>query len=341
MEELFGVLESGRAERCLVLNDVPSGLRAFLVLDNLTLGPAAGGVRTWHYPTAKAALRDAMQLARAMTVKCALAGLAAGGGKTVVLAEHLADRPRAFERLGEFVEELGGLFRTAGDLGTTSADLAAMARTTRYVHTNEPDLCDAVARGVLRALEACVEVRGAAGLANLKVAVQGCGSIGAAVARGLVQAGVQVVVADVDSSRAESLAKDINVDVAPAESILLRDVDVIAPCAVGGVITQEVAREIQAWAVCGAANNILGDAEAERVLCARDILYVPDFIASAGAVIDGIGDTVMHLTDRTPLIDNLRSTAMEVLQEARRSNALPTQVACALARRRIEDAKSR
>jgi leucine dehydrogenase len=340
MEEIFKVLESGEARRCLALTDKPSGLRAFLVLDDLTLGPAAGGVRTWRYATAAVALGDAMQLARAMTIKCALAGLAAGGGKAVVLAEHLVDRPRAFARLGEFVEELGGLFRTAGDLGTTSDDLAAMARKSQYVHTNEPDLCAAVARGVLRSLEACVEVRGAPGLANLKVAVQGCGSIGTAVARGLAQAGARVVVADIDAARAESLATEIDAELSMPDAVLLRDVDVVAPCAVGGVITQQVAREIKAWAVCGAANNILGDAEAERVMRDRGILYVPDFIASAGAVIDGIGDTVMKLSDRSPLIDKLRATTLEVLREARRSNSLPTDVARALARQRIDAARA-
>src|SRR5690606_27672860 len=102
------------------------------------------------------------------------------------------------------VEELGGLFRTAGDLGTRAADLDAMARHTRYVHTDETGLSDAVARGLLRCIEACAEVRGAAGVSGLRVAIQGTGAIGAAAARTLADAGARLVVADVDAERARA-----------------------------------------------------------------------------------------------------------------------------------------
>jgi leucine dehydrogenase len=338
MGTLFEALQAGAAERCLALSHAPSGLRAFLVLDDLTLGPAAGGVRTMRYPTAAAALQDAMQLARAMTIKCALAGLDAGGGKAVILEQYLTDRPRAFERLGEITEELGGLFRTAGDIGTTAEDLAAMARKTQFVHTNEADLCLAVARGLRRCLETCIELHGGGELCALRIAVQGAGSIGAAVATDLARAGARVFIADLDTARAQSLAKVIGAEAVAADSLWTMNVDVISPCAAGGVLTVSVARGVKAWAVCGAANNIPADDDAERTLIERRVLYVPDVIASAGAVIDGIGASVMNLTDRGPLIDRLGCTARAVLSEAHRRGKLPTEVAEAMARRRIEAA---
>ena len=339
MSGLLDLLQKAPVERCMILNHEPTGLRAFLVLDDLTLGPAAGGVRTRSYPSPEAALEDAIRLAKAMTIKCALAGLDAGGGKAVVMEQYLKDRPAAFARLGQYVEELRGAFRTAGDLGTTSADLAAMAATTQYVHTDESHLTAAVARGLVRTLEACTEIKGRRGIANLRVAVQGCGNIGAAVARRLVTDGVHVIVADVDASRAETLAQEIGADVCSPLAVLLLDVDVVSPCAVGGVITPEMAGEIRAWAVCGAANNILHGPDAGRVLMERGILFVPDVISSAGAVIDGIGASVMKLDDRTELIDRLRGTARDVLNTALHERRLPTEVAEDLARHRIRFAQ--
>lgn len=328
--------------RCVLWTDAASGLRAILAIDDVTLGPAAGGVRTRAYPSLDDAIDDAARLARAMTIKCALAGLDAGGGKAVVVDHPGLDRARAFEVLGERVEELGGLFRTAGDLGTTAADLRAMATRTRYVHADDRPLAAAVARGVVRCIEACAQFRsGREGtkLAGLRVAVQGAGAIGAAVARALAAEGVELRVADLDRERAESVASAVGGRAVDAHSILEEDVDVVAPCAAGGVVDASDARAMRAWALCGAANNVLAGRDAAGVLRERGIVHVPDPIASAGAVIEGIGRTVMGLSDRTPLIDALGATALEVLDEARAAGRTPIEVAETLARRRIAAAR--
>jgi leucine dehydrogenase len=327
-------IDAAGVARCVVWRDPPSGLVAVLVIDDLTLGPGAGGVRTRAYPDLAAALAEAAALARAMTRKCALAGLAAGGAKAVVLDHPGLDRPRAFARLGEFVAELGGVFRTAGDLGTTAADLAAMAATCPFVHTDERGLAEAVARGLLRCVEACARARGRE-VAGLRVAVQGCGSIGGAAARALAAAGAGLVVADVDAARAGALAAELGAAVASPGAVLTAEVDVVAPCAVGGVITSAVAAELRAWAVCGAANNILADEAAARTLARRGVLHVPDEVASAGAVIEGIGRSVMGLADRGPLIDALGATAAALLAESARTGELPGALAERRARARL------
>lgn len=343
-DALLSTLEDAEAARCLLLTDRASGLRAALVLDDLTLGPAAGGVRTRAYPSLAEAVADAAALARAMTIKCALAGLAAGGGKAVVLDHPGLNRPAAFARLGELIDELGGLFRTAGDLGTTAADLAAMASRCRYVHTDEVDLSAAVARGLLRCIEACRALReetASPTVAGLRVAVQGCGAIGSAVARALVAAGASVIVADLDPARARALADALGADVADPAAVLLEDVDVLAPCAVGGVITPHVAGATRAWAVVPGANNALSEPAAEHRLMSREVLFVPDVLASAGAVIEGIGRTVMGLSEgeRAALIDGLGATARAVLDAAWSQGALATDVAAGRARARIAAAR--
>ena len=339
MEALFSSLERAGVSRVLAVADRPSGLRAVIAIDDTTLGPAAGGVRTMRYATANDGLADALSLARAMTIKCALAGLDAGGAKAVVLDHEGLDRRQAFLKLGRVIEELGGLFRTAGDLGTTGADLEVMASVCRYVHTDERGLSKAVARGLLACIQACVELRGSS-IHGQRVVVQGAGSIGAAVAETLVNAGAKVFLADVREERARALAERLGpaVTVIDARDALSFPADILAPCAIGGVITSDLARSTSAWAICGAANNALVSAEVARILADRGIQHVPDPIASAGAVIDGIGASVMGLSDRSALIDKLGATTKEVLTRAVAEHKTPVEVAEALAYERIKKA---
>jgi leucine dehydrogenase len=336
---LFELLAARNSARCLFWTDEVSGLRAVLVLDDLTLGPAAGGTRTRAYASLTEAVADAADLARAMTLKCAISGIDAGGGKAVILDRPGLDRSRLFARFGAFVEELGGLFRTAGDLGTTLTDLMTMARHTRYVVTDEAGQSAASARTVLRSIEACAAIAGKRDLRGLRVAVQGCGSIGAAVARELAAAGATLLVADIDHARAASLAASTGGRVIDPRAVLSADCDVLSPCALGGVLTPEVADQVRAWAVCGAANNIVASPVAEQRLLERGILFVPDFIASAGAVILGVCRSIMHVTDHEQRIDALGETAREVLAESRASGRTATAIAQARAWARIERAR--
>ncbi len=334
--DVFETMAEAQGTRCLVLRDRPSGLRAVIAIDDVTLGPAAGGIRTHRYASTDDAIAEAIELARAMTLKCALAGLDAGGAKAVVLLHDGMHREDAFEALGRFIDELGGVFRTAGDYGTTDADLARVARRTRYVHLGGELLARAVGRGVVRCIEACLALSASRPrLDGLHVAVQGCGAVGAATARALAAAGARLVLADVVPERAEALAHELDAGVVPPSRILFADVDVVAPCALAHAIDEDTADAIRAFAICGAANNQLASRGAARILDRRGVLFVPDVIASAGAVIEGVGEMVMGLADRGPLIDALRGTAERVLRTARDDRALTIDVAERLARERI------
>lgn len=325
-------------ERIERIEEPSLGLLAYVVLDSTALGPAAGGVRTKAYADEADAALDACRLARAMTYKCALGGLDAGGGKAVVIASPELDRERAFEHLGRYVEGLGGAFRTAGDFGTTDADLAAMARHTRYVHTDTPNLAAAVGRGVLRCAEACATYAGRGDVRGLRVAVQGCGDIGAAVAEAFAAAGAEVLVTDLDAARARAVAERTGATVVDPSDVLFADVDLVSPCAVGDVIDADAASRLRAWAVCGGANNICTDDAAHEALHRRGVVFVPDAVSSAGAVVDGIGHTVMGLADRAPLIDALGATALAILEDARGHERPPVVHATRRARLRIDGA---
>jgi leucine dehydrogenase len=325
----------GEPEQIILFRDAAIGLEAALVLDHSGLGPAAGGIRTRTYASFADALADAKGLARAMTLKCALAGLSAGGGKMVVRVVPGFDRRAVFARLGDEIQRLGGRFRTAGDLGTTAEDLEEVAGRSEYVHTQTGSLAGAVARGHLRCVEAGCGLGQGASLDGISVAVQGCGDIGQAVIRTLSARGASLSVADLNPARVEEVRDVRGVRAVDPEGILRAEVDVLAPCAVGGVLTGEVAKRLRAPLICGAANNIVSDGAVGEQLAQGGVKVVPDIIASAGGVVEGIGKTVMGLAHRGPLIDQLGETAREVLDEASRGGMSAQGVAEQLAVRRI------
>lgn len=336
MTDLFSLLEDAQIERCITFSDVETGLRAVLVIDDTSQGPAVGGVRTQPYPSFEAAVVEGKRLAKAMTQKCALAGLGAGGGQVTVLDHPGLKREAAFQKLGSFIEGLEGLFRTSGDLGTTQADLRAMARSTRYVQSDEDRLAKAVASGLIRCIEAIQQLRGsAARVEGLTVAIQGAGIIGASAAHALTAEGATVIISDLVPERAERVAATAGAKVVSPDEILEADVDVFAPCAASNWLDVEAAELLNAKAVCGAANGVLTGVDAAKRLAARGILHVPDSIASAGAVVEDIGRTVMGLPDRTPLLDHLGTTALAVLKNARETGITPYEAAAKLAAERL------
>ena len=213
--------------------DEAVGLRAVIVLHRLREGLAAGGVRTRRYPDEESGLRDACGLAQTMTWKCALGGLPVGGAKAVVFDHEGFDRERGFAVLGRAIQQLGGAFRTAGDVGTTVADLRVMAAESEYVHVDNGDLSAAVATGLRSCIQAALRTRGESdNLSGIRVAIQGCGAIGGAVARELRGRGAELWVCDLDRAVAEEVASECDATLVSPDEYLGLEVDVLAPCAV-------------------------------------------------------------------------------------------------------------
>ena len=335
--QVFEALAEAKAGRVVLLRDDASGLRAVIALDSLVLGPACGGIRTRAYSTDLDAITDAQKLAAAMTMKCAIAGLPAGGGKTVVIEHADMDRPAAFRRLGRFIDDLQGLYRTAGDLGTTADDLAEVATATSHVDTAGGALAAATGLTVANCMEAILEDWGRSSFEGVSVAVQGCGLIGAGVARHLHEQGARLFLADTNVAAAQSLAKDVNGTILSPDEVLFADVDILCPCAIGGVVTEEVARNTGAKAICGGANNQLASASVAEDLAGRDITFVPDVLASSGAVIRGVSRMIGGL-DEEGLIAATRRTAQEILARARSEGRTSSEVVTAMVNARLADA---
>jgi leucine dehydrogenase len=322
-------------ERVLALEDAASGLRGFLAIHSTALGPALGGIRISSYKSDDDALNDALRLSRAMTYKTALAELPAGGGKSVVIVRPSLNRPAAFEALGEVIESLGGTYFTGPDVGVTPADLAAVRRTTRHVaDETSPELgniAEHTAIGVWHGMRACLDFRG---LKRARVAIQGVGSVGACLARILHHEGFELTIADVNQAHASALARELGATLAQPEEILSAECDVLAPCALGGVLNPVTIPHIRARIVCGCANNVLSQPEDSEELCRREIIYAPDYLVNAGGVIRGGEFYLLGLRDSQPSLARIYDRMMRVLEMARERRCPTSRVADDLAEAR-------
>ncbi len=324
------------------VDDESSGLVAFVVLHDTTRGPALGGIRFRGYESDDGAREDACGLARQMAWKCTLADLGGGGGKAVVRADTLKDRKRACEVLGDFVESLRGSFLTAGDLGATELDLGWIGKRTRYIADREQvgDLGDASAIGIMSAMEVVARRLGIERFSDTTVAVQGLGAIGLSLVRRLLEAKVTPFIADVDPhavARAHSLGSVVAV---LPEQIARLNVDILAPCAIGGAIDEHVAASTPARAIVGGANRILGTPRAGEILLERNVLYAPDFVVNAGAVIRGGLNMLRGYPGTDEEIRRIGARVESILEESARSGVTPEGIAIDRAERRIKIARN-
>lgn len=288
-------------ERIVFRHDPATGLKAIFALHDLTLGPALGGVRRWHYGSDAEALADVKALARGMTAKNALAGLPFGGGKSVILAPGPVGRERSAgpaarpmtaaerEQFGRWIESLGGAYVAAEDVGMRVADLAGMRPATRHVTGIGRDGRGGnpgpkTALGVFVGIGVVAQRLGLA-LADARVAVQGLGNVGMALCERLHEAGARLTVADIDASKTAEAAERFGARILPVGQVLAADVDIVAPCALGGAITSTLARTMPARAVAGSANNQLAENAVAAELRRRGIRYAPDYVINAGGVI--------------------------------------------------------
>lgn len=294
------------------VTDRASGLRAIVAVHSTHLGPGAGGVRFWHYADGDAAVTDALRLSRGMSYKNAMAGLPLGGGKAVILANDARTKtPEMLSAYGRAIETLGGRYLTAEDVGMTVPDMVAIARETRHV-SGLPAAAGAIggdpgphtSYGIFLGIEAAVSrALGRNGVAGLHIAIQGAGSVGGGVARLAAAQGARITVADIDLDRAAALAHAVGGTATSADEILSMNADVISPCALGAILTEDSIAALRAPIVAGGANNQLAAPGCGARLHARGILYAPDYVINAGGIINVASE---HLGDTDPAIVDAR-----------------------------------
>ncbi|WYY09549.1 Glu/Leu/Phe/Val dehydrogenase dimerization domain-containing protein [Gordonia hydrophobica] len=311
-------------EQVVFCRDADTGLRAIIAIHNTTLGPALGGTRFYPYAAEADALGDVLRLSRGMTFKSAAAGLDLGGGKAVIIGDPAVDKtPELLRAYGRFVDTLGGRYITAGDVGTTSEDMDLIGEGTAYVASKTVanggcgDTAPMTALGVFSSLLAAAErVWGTADLSGRVVGVEGVGKVGTQLTALLLAAGATVLAADPYARARDAFAARFP-QATIVDDVRCAPLDVYAPCAMGGTVSDALARETAAAIICGAANNQLVTPDVEHVLGARGVVWVPDYIANAGGVIQAFSEQQdWTATQLTAKVEALRERAGHVLETA-------------------------
>jgi glutamate dehydrogenase (NAD(P)+) len=336
-------------------------LRAVVAIDNVACGPAIGGVRM----APDVGAEEAFRLARAMTLKNSAAGLAHGGGKSVIAADPGLPRERKEALVRAFALAIRDLveYVPGPDMGTDERAMAWIRdEIGRAVGLPAElggiplDTIGATGLGLCAAAEVAQEFCGLK-LAGARVAVQGFGAVGIHAARFLGRKGAMLVAA-ADSSGTLSDPGGLDLEAlvalkreggclvdagtgrkAPVDAIVDAPCDIWIPAARPDVIDARNAERLSARLVLEGA-NLPVTPEAEERLHARGVLVIPDFIANAGGVICAAVEYAGG-TERTALeaIDaRLRANTRAVLEASARSRQMPRYAAVELATARVRAA---
>ncbi len=323
-------------ERLVYAEDPEAGLRAYICLHSTACGPAAGGCRMWDYDSRDAARADVLRLARGMTAKNALAGLGLGGGKSVIIGNARTDKTSEMLRaFGRAVEALNGQYYTAEDVGISPEDMRIVAGETAFAvgleggEHGSGDPSPFTAEGVFQCLKVgAADVFGTDDLTGRRVLVQGLGSVGMSLAEKLHAAGASLIVADVNEAALEHARNDLGAEICPVDAVFDTQMDIFAPCALGGILTEDTAQRLSARLVCGAANNQLSEDAVADTLLGRGIRYLPDYVVNAGGIISVAGE--IHKAGQAYRQKRLRDVAArigEILAVSSRTGQSTIQVA--------------
>lgn len=331
-------LPSDTHEEVWRIEDADSGLKGFIALHSTARGPAAGGLRMRVYDSDDAALADVLNLSRGMSYKNAAADLPLGGGKAVIMGDPATDKtPALLRAMGRAVETLQGRYWTAEDMGMTPADMNEVARETRYVAGRDEgshasgDPSPVTARGVLGAMKTgAARAFDSADLNGRTVAVQGLGHVGWHLCRMLHDEGAALIVADMDAARADLTARDFDAEIASPDIVHAVEADIFAPCAIGGILNAQTVPQIRARMVAGAANNQLATPDDADRLHTSGILYLPDYVANGGGIIN-VAAEILHIADRTTWVEEklaaLQATMARILARAGGEGTSPAHLA--------------
>ena len=329
-----------------------SGLFCVVAVHSTVRGPSLGGCRMWRYDDSASGVADALRLSRAMTYKAACAGLPLGGGKGVIMLRDGPPQGRARRDVlldfGETVDAVNGAYITAEDVGTSSRDMTVIAEATKHVsglaqsRGGSGDPSPYTALGVQAAvLASCERAFGDTSLKGRTVAVVGLGSVGLRLAKLVARRGAKLVVSDIDQ-RKRAEADKLGARWLAPDKALTAEADVLAPCALGGVLNEDTVPRLQAPVIAGAANNQLAEDTIADRLAQRGILWAPDFVANAGGIInisvelEGPGYDAKVARRRVQEIgDTLRA-----IYDAAAGGITPLTAAMELARQRLAEPRA-
>ncbi len=326
-------------------------LRGFIAIHSTALGPAFGGCRVWTYADDGEALTDALRLSQGMSYKNALAELPYGGGKAVIMRGTRSNADDAlFEAYGRVVDGLGGRYITAEDVGTSVENMRSVAKFTDYVSGipkddgyRGGDPSPVTALGVFEGMKAAIGHRfRTADLRDMRVAVQGIGHVGYHLCNLLHEAGAKLIVSDINTANTDRAVEAFSATPVPIEDVLKADADVLAPCALGGILNVDTIGSLKARVVAGAANNQLAAKTDGNLLAVSGITYAPDYVINAGGIISVAAERDPQATKERVLnaVMRIGERTEKILRRAHDENASPSEMADQMAREAIAKAKA-
>ena len=335
---MFDAAEFDSHEAVNFVTDADSGLRAIIAVHSTRRGSAIGGCRAWRYANDREALRDALRLSRGMTYKAAMAGAPFGGGKAVVMVDPARPKtPAMMHALGRAIERMGGSYFTGEDVGTTCADMVEIRTATAHVmglpveQGGSGDPSPNTALGCFEGIRASVRhALGKDDLRDVRVAIQGAGNVGYHLCALLASAGAQITVADVDRTRAQRCAEKFGARMVDPARLFEVEAEVLAPCALGGILNADTIPRLRVRIVAGGANNQLESAACGAALRDRRILYAPDYVINAGGMIQLAAElTGMPAAEISERVRAIATTLLRVYRFAQ-ERAVPTNAAADL-----------
>lgn len=326
--------------------DSETGLRVIIAVHSTLRGPSAGGTRFWSYESDQEALTDALRLSQAMSYKNAVADLPLGGGKAVLIRpEGEFDRVALFEAYGRAIASLNGQYIAAEDVGVSPADMDVIYSQTEFVaglskgKSGSGDPSPVTAEGVFRGIKAGAKhIWGSENLNGKTIAVQGLGHVGYALCQKLYAAGASLFVADINKTVIEKAVSELGAQAVSIETIHAEEVDIFAPCALGGALNEKTLPDIQAKLIGGAANNQLSSSEVSQIIHDMGITYLPDFVLNAGGIIN-IAAEVSGTYDPDWVeqkLVGLKNTIADILRQSTARDVTTLHIANKIAEERLK-----
>lgn len=338
----FDLPDFDNHEQVVFCSDEASGLKAIIAIHSTKLGPAVGGCRMWDYISDEEALVDALRLSKGMTYKNAMAGLAMGGGKSVIIGDAKTIKStNLFKAFGEALNALNGRYLSAEDVNITTDDIAIANTVTPFVTgtiNKSGDPSPFTALGTYLGIKAAVKFKlNRDNLTGLKVAVQGLGSVGYGVCEHLHKAGAKLFVSDINQATLDKAATEFNATIVDLDAIIDQDVDIYAPCALGASINDDSIKRLKASIIAGCANNQLAEPRHDQALVDNGILYAPDYVINAGGIINISFEEDYCKDKATKKVEEIYQTLLAIFAKAQAENKPTGHIADTTAREIIKN----
>ncbi|MCH8536741.1 MAG: amino acid dehydrogenase [Alkalimonas sp.] len=321
---VFNHTEFDQHEQVVFCSDKATGLKAIIAVHSTALGPAVGGCRLWDYASDDDAIQDVLRLSKGMTYKNALAGLPLGGGKSVIIGDAKQIKSEAlFRAFGRFIHRLGGSYYSAEDVNITTGDIMMANKETPYVaglDGKSGNPAPFTALGTYQGIRAAAKHKlGVDSLKDIKVSIQGLGSVGFFLCEHLHKEGAKLFVTDINQESIQRAVEQFGATAVGLDEIYAQDVDIYAPCALGATINDDTISQLNAKVVAGCANNQLKKNRHGDMLRERGILYAPDYVINAGGIINvsmEMRPEGYNADDSTAKVNEIYHTLLNIFQRA-------------------------